>query len=428
LLVRNYLSISSDLSALTTGEIRGAIEKPDYYLNNNNPNASVDLDILLMTQGWRRFLWQAVLEKKLQASYEVETGISLKGFALKPNGKPTAKPAEISLLCHPEKGTTEVLTSSTNAQGKFIFPQLDFNGESSVMIQGVKEKGGRDLLLSLDEYKLPTFTPLENVIDPVNLKDRSPEIRLMEHYMEMKAKLAMSKTKVLKEVTVTAQRIRDDRRLLYSGHDVQKVEVNNDNCYTASSVLQLLQGRVAGVQVVYQNPTHDGGVYDYTVVIRGRNTLIGESKPPAYLLDGFVVSLDVVSNIRPCAVESIEVITHVFPMLNSNGVISILTRHGNPNYTQPQEPIPGRMVTRVRGYHVTKEFYSPKYIDSTSIKKEVPDFRSTLYWNPLIKTDAEGHAKVTFWNSDETTTMHANLQGISHEGESGCVTTEYKVE
>lgn len=50
----SYLMLSSDL--------RGTIEQPDQYFDPANLNATSHLDLLLMTQGWRRFTWREVLD------------------------------------------------------------------------------------------------------------------------------------------------------------------------------------------------------------------------------------------------------------------------------------------------------------------------------------------------------------------------------
>ena len=38
-------------------QIRGPITDPDYYFNPNNPDREQALDLLLLTQGWRRYVW-----------------------------------------------------------------------------------------------------------------------------------------------------------------------------------------------------------------------------------------------------------------------------------------------------------------------------------------------------------------------------------
>jgi hypothetical protein len=422
--IYNYLNLTSDVSSLTNSEIKGTIEQPHYYFDKSNPNAAVDLDILLMTQGWRRFVWQNVLGKKTEKpAYDVETGISVKGKALKPNGKPTAKPVEISLVYHPEKGATEFVSANTDAQGKFSFNNLVVQGDGDAVVQGKKDGGGKDLLLTADEFKSPEFKPCPDAIDLIQQK--TVDANLIQRYQDAELKRREGKVTVLKEVVVTAQKKEDKRKNYYEGiANKYSVPVSKETCGTALSIFQMIQGRVPGV-LITQNTT--GVTTGYSVQIRGLTSFQGPTAPPAYLLDGVPVTPDVLNNIQPCSVESIDVVTHPVAMLNANGIISVLTRDANPNYVGPREPAKGIIITKLRGYQTAREFYSPKYVDAT-LKNKVPDFRSTLYWNPVIKTDDKGNATVTFWNSDEKTSVHVTLEGISRDGRPAYAKMNYQVE
>jgi hypothetical protein len=436
----NYLNLTSDVSSLSNGGIKGAIERPNYYFNRSNPDAAVDLDILLMTQGWRRFTWQDVLGKKMEApAYDIETGISLRGKALRLNGRPSSKPIEVSLVYHPKKGATEFLATATDSQGNFSFANLNTQGESDVVVQGKEASGSRDILLKADEFRSPFYQPNPNVIDP-SRQQKPVDADLMKRYQDAALKRNEGKVTVLKEVVVKAERKVDRRRALYDGITNQySVPISKETCTTAISVMQLIQGRVPGVKIVrnaygivdhfvssdhkHLKPPQD----DYDVVIRGKTSVMGPTAAPAYLLDGVLVTQDVINNIQPCSVESVEVITHPVAILNSNGIISVLTRDANPNYAGPKEPAKGIIVAKLRGYQMSREFYSPKYVDLTS-KSKTPDFRSTLYWNPVIKTDVKGNATVTFWNSDEKTSVHVSLEGISQDGRPATAKMSYRVE
>ena len=46
---------------LLTSELRGAVEEPGYYFARPTYQTNLALDNLLLTQGWRRFVWQDVL-------------------------------------------------------------------------------------------------------------------------------------------------------------------------------------------------------------------------------------------------------------------------------------------------------------------------------------------------------------------------------
>ena len=67
------------------------------------------------------------------------------------------------------------------------------------------------------------------------------------------------------------------------------------------------------------------------------------------------------------------------------------------------------------GHSNQKEFYSPKY-DVKRDQHLSPDYRATLYWNPNIITDANGHAKVEFFNSDAAKEIQVNIEGLSEYG------------
>jgi hypothetical protein len=46
----------------------------------------------------------------------------------------------------------------------------------------------------------------------------------------------------------------------------------------------------------------------------------------------------------------------------------------------------------------------------------IPDFRNTLYWNPSVKPDKGGKARIEFWTSDMASTYEINIQGITSDG------------
>ncbi len=56
------------------------------------------------------------------------------------------------------------------------------------------------------------------------------------------------------------------------------------------------------------------------------------------------------------------------------------------------------------------------------------DFRSTVYWNPSIKTNKDGKAKFVFWNSDDITKLSVNVEGFGEQGEIGRGESAYVVQ
>ncbi|MBR3286225.1 MAG: hypothetical protein IKI72_00180, partial [Bacteroidales bacterium] len=88
------------------------------------------------------------------------------------------------------------------------------------------------------------------------------------------------------------------------------------------------------------------------------------------------------------------------------------------------EPKPGIRWVKWQGYLDLAGFHSPDYAsfnkdDPFDVMESEYDARSTLYWNPAVKTDEEGHAKVSFYRSDRRGAMHVSIQGITPDGRMG---------
>lgn len=98
----------------------------------------------------------------------------------------------------------------------------------------------------------------------------------------------------------------------------------------ASSVDQLIQGYAAGLQVVNNSgePSEMG-----LTMIRGRSGLHGDSylNRPLYVVDGFILSDDMLNTINPNDIESIEILrdagaTSIYGARGGNGVFVITTK------------------------------------------------------------------------------------------------------
>ncbi len=70
---------------------------------------------------------------------------------------------------------------------------------------------------------------------------------------------------------------------------------------------------------------------------------------------------------------------------------------------------------RVIGYSVSRKYYAPVY-ESTEAAKKEKDYRNTIYWNPLVRTDSTGFTQVAFYNSDETGENRIVVEGITSDG------------
>jgi hypothetical protein len=111
-----------------------------------------------------------------------------------------------------------------------------------------------------------------------------------------------------------------------------------------------------------------------------------------------------------------------FGSQGANGVIVFYTRQGNGIVTPPK----GIFTFNFTGYHAPKEFYAPKY-DVQKPEHVKPDSRATVYWQPMIKTNAEGKATVSFYNPDPETTVQIQVEGMTAYGLPGVQQASYQI-
>jgi TonB-linked SusC/RagA family outer membrane protein len=144
------------------------------------------------------------------------------------------------------------------------------------------------------------------------------------------------------EVVVTALGIKRDKKAL--GYSVQEIKGESVSTAKEANLANALAGKMAGVQVT-RSANGAGG--SSRVVIRGTNSLVGNSQP-LYVIDGIPMDNsnpntpgssggidygDGISNINPDDVESISVLkgpnaAALYGQRGSNGVVLITTKSG----------------------------------------------------------------------------------------------------
>lgn len=92
----------------------------------------------------------------------------------------------------------------------------------------------------------------------------------------------------------------------------------------------------------------------------------------------------------------------------AGGAIAIYTRKGDDiKYTGGK----GLANSLVRGYSEIRQFYSPNY-STFKPENEKKDIRTTLYWNPQLRTDGKNRqVKLTFYNNDISRAFRVIIEG-----------------
>lgn len=414
----NADNIASNL--LLTSDLAGYVEAPGYYFGTSTPETTRALDDLLLTQGWRRFVWKDLLAGTPPvAQYNAEQALALTGVV---TGMGHAPIPNSQLTFIESKPVRQFLTGTTDAQGRFSFVGFDGKDTAVVTLQGRRTSGGTNVTVRPDlgaptaGMPLPGLpnigTPTPAVADYLK---RSRQQRVTERQNMPDDGLRNVR---LADVAVTGQRERNvipanDTRRLIPGV-VANTVINFADMPAAQSgipIFSLLQGRVAGLSISGTPPNQ-------SIQIRNSGT-------PQIVLDGQRVDADVINTINSTDVEAVEVFkgneAAIFGA--SGGVIAIYTKRANKNYKAPPGPgqntNSGLVTVKLPGYYQTREFYRPRYGAPVLNAPESDPRRLTIYWNPSLQTDSKGEAEFTFYTADGSGNYQASAEGLTLTGTPG---------
>ncbi len=372
---------------LLTSDIPGKIEDPDYYFLQNDARTRQALDVLMMTQGWRRFLWNDVINENLiRIDYPIQNGLTVHGGVTREFLKLPLKNLPVTLTVLSE--FNDVFTTTTDDQGRFVFDLPDYEDTISIEITARRRNGRKNLVIYIDASDQPETESF---------------------YSSYSRDMIVQGTNVIKPLPEPEEDTMQSRTegIYYQPDFVLEVD---ENMGTYQNVLDMMKGRIPGVQVSGDN-----------VLIRGTSSFL-LSNEPLFLVDNVPVSIDHVLSMNPMDVERIEVLkgpsAAIYGSRGSNGVIAIFTKQG-------RFLIKGKLDFDMLGYHHPREFYSPRY--GTGFDNMIEDFRSCLYWKPEIRTDKEGRAEVSFFNSEKTGRYFIVVEGITDEGRIGSSERSYTV-
>lgn len=404
--IQTYLLLSSDL--------KGRIEQPAYYFSKENPDAARHLDILMMTQGWRRYRWNDIMKDELpMPKFPLERGLSISGEISRQNGKTFEKPVNLTFMFSLKDSTRLFGMGMAQKNGSFVINNLSFVDSAKVIVQAIAGNSNRNTKIFINRAFSPKVKILAIPFNAVTFdeKELADYLKRTKEVLDFERSLRFNKSIMLKEYVVKGKKNLQERdnRVLYSSPS--KSLTVDQTMIGYMNVLDLIRGRFAGVQV-------SGSANDPTITIRGVSSLSGSSEP-MFLLDGMRTDKSAILMLSVADVDKVDVLTGaesaIYGMGAGNGVISILTKRGNPNYDYSNDIALGIEHFEIAGYYPSKEFYAPKY--NVSLPEHIrPDYRSSIFWSPKIKTNSNGKASITFFNTDAATKVNITLEGISSTG------------
>jgi len=410
---------------LLTSDLRGYIEQPNYYFDQPNDETRADLDILMLTQGYRRFEWKQIMTGTLAPPvYQPEELIVISGRVKTLNGKPVPG-AKVSLFA-PASAGQFMLDTIADEHGKFAFKGMLLKDSLRFIIKAITANGGKNVTIEMDQKE--DLDMKTKGIPAINLNNKD---QLLTTYLNADKKLYQEElkyglgdhTRVLKEVVIKAQpkpKVPHSSNLNGAGNANQII--TGDDLYKnfCLNLDDCLAGRLTGV--IFR----DGKPY----------SLRGGKGPMLIVLDGVpqdtALDKEILSRIQPSEISSIEVLrdigfTSIYGSRGIGGVIILTTKRAEDYIDVKPTMENGALVYSPKGFYRAREFYSPQY-DDPKTNQSVADLRTTIYWKPDIITDKTGHAFFEYYNAGSPGTYRIIIEGIDGDGHIGRKVYRYKVE
>jgi TonB-dependent Receptor Plug Domain len=411
---------------LLTSDLKGTIEQPNYYFTNNdnlnNNEKQKELDLVMLTHGYRHFSWKQVLggdSTNTTIAYQPETSLAVSGTAKNLLGTPLKK-ATVSLIAIAKN---RFASQTTDDKGKFNFSGLNFNDSTKFVLQAVNAKGKNRTQLTYE----PDIMPLIKKAS-VSQTNVNPT---MATYLENDAKeqdelfkQGMVKVRTLKEVKIKAFKPDNNYRTssLAGAGNADQVMHQDQLSQIQGPLVNSLNGRLAGVKFVPYTGRTTGSIMtgDLVPVLSGFS-----AAPMLVVVDG--VDGASISNLDVSQVETVEVLrfsASIYGMKGGNGVLVVTTKQGGAASGGTSI---GILPITVQGFYKAREFYLPKYTAAIPSGNH-PDWRSTIYWAPEVVTDKDGNASLEFYNADGQGSYRVVVEGMDEKGNIGRKVYRYKVE
>ena len=390
--IQNYLWLSSDLI--------GNLESPNSYFNTNDPQRFEAMDNLMLTNGWRRFNWENVLnEHKPTFDFIPEIAGKIVTGRVIPTNNSLPINGITAFLSMPSK-RTQFHSALSDKNGRLKFQFEDFYNDDQVIAQIEKNNASN--------YKIEIESPFaksNQTISISNLPISKDEKSELNHYhRDLQVQNYFNQSYINKfEVPLS------DTNAFY--HTADNTYLLDD--YSRFTTLEeVFREYISPIKLTKSNGNFDISVYDD---VRKRYF----STQPLILLDGYPISdLNKFMSYDPLKIRKIEIVDRVYFLGNMTyyGILNFTTYNGK---METYDLDPQAILLDYKGLQSQREFLMPDYSIQNQANNRTPDFRHLLYWSDDINTSSTGKNEISFFTSDVPGKYVIVVQGISKQGKIG---------
>ena len=405
---------------LLDSELKGKIERPQFYFDKKEEKATKSLDLVMLTNGYRYFEMIPEVEKSGKYKYLPEKKNPIYGIVEDENKKPVA--AEVYLL--EGKSLKKQITSQN---GLFYFTDVSKQNRPQIIAKSILPK--KDVKIRILSYKLQV-----NPLEKQQLKNIDVEEIIKENLIKEKAKpssLSNSKSDTLSKQSNIGEVVVTGAMGIYKrDFTAASIQFVNNNELENNNAIMSLQGKVSGLEI---SPAGSAGFMGPTITIRGSKSISG-SNDALVVIDGVVSSASALNSLSPKLINGISILkganaSALYGSDGANGVLIVTTIKNrseilNIDITpKPQYALFQIPYNSLNSYAYSRNFAYPEYKTTNTTYRH--DYRETLYWNPIVETDKNGKAQIEFYQSDANSAFRIMTEGISAKGLIGRDETTY---
>ncbi|MCU0320845.1 MAG: hypothetical protein MUE72_00430 [Chitinophagaceae bacterium] len=411
----NAASKENILSSLfLTSDLKGYVHNPSAYFLNDLDSTNNNLDLVMLTNGWRRIKWDEVAASKMPTiQYPKDsTYLSIAGKLFGAKSAQIQDAGDINLIIKTKDSATSIVSLPLSKEGSFATKNQPFFDTVTIFYQFNKKK---DLVYStainFSNLLLQPNTQItiDSLFKNTTALDTNGLFRKKQLWQNQQDLDKLLQTTTLAGVTVKAKQRRPVDELeskyasgLFKGGDGYQFDFINDIAAQSSmDIFTYLAGRVAGLLI------NNAGA---------QTTATWRGSPTSLFLNEAPVDASVLRDIQVADIAYVKVIRPPFIGASgggAGGAIAVYTRRGADTRSVSGKGLENK---KLAGYTFIKEFYAPNYEFNPDLKYD-KDVRTTLYWNPFVLSDKKNRTiQITFFNNDISKKLRIDIQGMNEEG------------
>ena len=383
------------------------------------------IELLLLTNGWSRYNWQAIQNHQPEQEKEISIG---RGFHIA--GKVFLKDKKSPIALTPlfmSSMESGFFSTVTDEEGNFSFDDVYYTDSTKLIFKLGTKKAWKDYEFSFQAstWQKPDF-PDESIFK----KEKSKEAVIKENY-KLKQKLAETyqfdgRTYYLKDAVIKSDKITGVKRdeSFYSSPITKKVLIDSVNLGATPTTFNIIE---RNFPKLIARVEQDASTMQIRYVIRRRLNLnsfmrlkgqmsssaVAEQTNLTIFVDNIEIAISELYSINPENIYSIELLdgpaAAVLGFESQKGAILVTTRK---SLKKREEFLRSDfLLKQLKGYQQFKEFYHLDHAEKQDIY--IPDRRSTLYWNPDINVETK---TMTYYNHDNPAPIKVIMEGFTTDG------------